>query len=108
MPKETIKKTPVSLPEVASIFKKREKDDELNYLQRIAYDHAKQASKISTTKAKKVIKTLMTEFELQEKTAISIVNFMPVTLDELRVFLQDESKVISTEDAQKILAVIIE
>ena len=108
MPKEIISREPISLSEVVAIFKKREKVSELNYLQRIAQDHATQAGKISATKAKKIIKTLMKDFDLQERTAITIINFVPQTIDELRIFLQDESRVIPTEEAEKILALILE
>ncbi|NHJ87222.1 MAG: hypothetical protein FK734_17290 [Asgard group archaeon] len=103
MPKETIKKEPVSLPEVVTIFNKRKKAGELNYLQRIALEHAQSSSKINSRVARTLIKTLMDDFELSESIAISIINFMPTTIDELRVFLQDATRVYSTEEAQKIL-----
>lgn len=108
MPKKIIKKRAVSLPEVADIFKKREKDSELNYLQRIAQEHAQQASKIKASKAKKIIKQLTGEYDLSKKTAITIVNFRPLTLNELRIFLQEESQVIPTEKAREILNLIID
>lgn len=106
MPKETLNKEPVSLPEVVTIFNKRKKDDELNYLQRIALEHAQRSSKITGKQAKTLVKKLITDFELSEHVAINIVNFMPETLDELRVFIQDASKIYSTEETQKILETI--
>ena len=107
MPKETVSKKPISLAEVVTIFNKRKKDGELNYLQRIALEHAQRSSsKITTTQARSIIKKLQTEFELTEDIAIHIVNFFPETLDELRIFLQDASRVYTTEELEKILAIL--
>jgi DNA-directed RNA polymerase subunit F len=103
MPKKTLRKKTVSLPEVVSIFNERKKAGELNYLQRIALEHAQRASQINAKKAKALIKKLEEEFELDKKIAIHIVNFMPVTVDELRVFLQDASKVYKTEEVRQML-----
>ncbi len=108
MPKETIDKKPVSLPEVVAIFNKRKKAGELNYLQRIALEHAQQSSKITGKQARTIIKNLMDEFELPEQIAISIVNFMPETLDELRIFIQDASRVYTTEEVEKMLDLLRE
>lgn len=108
MPKETIKKEPVSLPEVVSIFNKRKKAGELNYLQRIAHEHAQRSSKITGRQAKTLIKKLMTEFELTEMIAIHIVDFMPETIDELRIFLQDTSRVYTTEEVHSMLDLLRE
>ncbi len=108
MPKETIDKKPVSFPEVVTIFNKRKKAGELNYLQRIALEHAQRSSKITGKQAKTLIKKLMAEFELTEQIAISIVNFMPETLDELRIFIQDASRVYSTEEVEKMLDLLRE
>jgi len=108
MPKETLDKKPVSFPEVVTIFKKRKKAGELNYLQRIALEHAQRSSKITGKQVKSLIKKLMTEFELTEQIAITIVNFMPETLDELRVFIQDASRVYSTEEVEKMLDLLRE
>lgn len=108
MPKETIDSKPVSFPEVVSIFNKRKKAGELNYLQRIALEHAQRSSKITGKQAKTLIKKLMAEFELTEQIAISIVNFMPETLDELRIFIQDASRVYSTEEVEKMLDLLRE
>lgn len=106
MPKEILNKEPTSLPEVVALFNKRKKAGELNYLQRIALEHAQRSSKINAKQAKTLIKTLMTDFELSEQIAINIVNFMPETVDELRIFIQDASKVYSSEEVQKILKAV--
>jgi DNA-directed RNA polymerase subunit F len=108
MPKETVSKKPVSFPEVVSIFNKRKKEGELNYLQRIALEHAQLSSKTIGSKAKSLVKKLMSKFELSEEIAIHIVNFYPETIDEIRIFLQDASRVYTTEELQDILDLLIE
>lgn len=107
MPKETVSKKPVSFAEVVTIFNKRKKDGELNYLQRIALEHAQRSStKITTTQARTNVKKLQTDFELPEEIAIHIINFYPETIDELRIFLQDASRVYTTEELLNILDVL--
>ena len=106
MPKETLNKEPVSLPEVVTIFNKRKKVGELNYLQRIALEHAQRSAKISSRKARSLIKDLMEKYELSEQISINIVNFVPETIDEMRVFIQDASRVYSTEEIEKMLDLV--
>ncbi|HUT80009.1 MAG TPA: hypothetical protein VMZ29_02310 [Candidatus Bathyarchaeia archaeon] len=108
MPKQIINKESVSLPEVVAIFNKRKKNGELNYLQRIALEHAQKSSEITGKQARILIKKMMTEFELNEKIAINIINFMPETLDELRIFLQDASRVFTKEEVEKMLNLLRE
>ena len=108
MPKETVSKKPTSFPEVVAIFNKRKKEGELNYLQRIALEHAQLSSKTTSAKAKTVQKKLISQFELTKEIAIHIINFYPETIDELRIFLQDASRVYSTEELHKILDLLVE
>ncbi|MHA1126527.1 MAG: RNA polymerase Rpb4 family protein [Candidatus Heimdallarchaeota archaeon] len=108
MPKETLNKKPVSLPEVVTIFNKRKKDGELNYLQRIALDHAKNSSQFTGKQASSLIKELKTKYELTEAIAINIINFMPDTIDELRIYVQDAARVYSTEELDIILNLLID
>ena len=108
MPKETVSMKPVSLPEVVTIFNKRKKVGELNYLQRIALDHAQKSSQLNGRSARAKIKKMMDDFELTENIAIHIINFMPETLDEMRIFLQDASRVYKTEELQKLLNLLSE
>jgi DNA-directed RNA polymerase subunit F len=108
MPKETLDKEPVSLPEVVTIFNKRKKDGELNYLQRIAHEHAQRSSQMTGRSARALIKKLMSDYDLDEKIVINIINFMPETIDELRIFLQDASRVFKTEELREILSLLRE
>ena len=108
VPKETINKNPVSLPEVVSIFNKRKKEGELNYLQRIALEHAQRSAQVTGRQAKTLVKKIMAEFVLSEDIAITIVNFLPETIVELRVFIQDASKVFTTEEVGKLLDLLRE
>lgn len=108
MPKEIIKKERVSLPEVNTIFNKRKKDGELNYLQRIAHEHAQRSAKINTRSARSLHRKLMEEYELSDEIATNIINFVPETVDEMRVFIQDASRVYKTEEVQGMLDLVSE
>jgi len=53
-------------------------------------------------------KELTTKYELSEAIAINIVNFMPDTIDELRIYVQDAARVYSTEELENILNLLVE
>ena len=108
MPKETLSQKPVSLPEVVTIFNKRKKGGELNYLQRIALEHAQRSSQVTGAKAKSIIKKLVANYEITEQVAIHIINFMPETKDEMRIFLQDSTRVYTADEVGNMLNLLRE
>ncbi len=111
MPKEIHSSIPVSIPEVREMLLARKKDaekqmEELTYMQSVALDHAQLISKISAENAKNLVEELMTTFDISDKGAITLANYMPDTVDEIRVLLDPESKTMETEILEKILEML--
>jgi DNA-directed RNA polymerase subunit F len=50
-----------------------------------------------------VLKKLVEEFEVDEEEAVQIVNAMPESIQEIRVFLSGGRKIIETSKLEKIL-----
>ena len=96
MPLKIIKSKAVTLPQVKEIL---EDLDELNQFQRKTLDYASSFTKLSTEKAAELCKKLMDDFQLNEKEAVQIVNCMPSTIEELRVFFP-RHRVVETEKLQ--------
>ncbi len=76
----------VSLAEVKNILKKAEKDreGELIYEQRIAYDHAIRFAPLPANKIKDLLKDLMQIEGMDEKMAYMIVDILPTTEDDVK------------------------
>ncbi|MHA2091414.1 MAG: hypothetical protein ACW98K_11190 [Candidatus Kariarchaeaceae archaeon] len=104
MPKEIYHSEPISIPEVKQLLIARAKDgDELSYMQRIALEHAQLVTKISAESAKSLIEELMEKFRLSDKAALTLANFMPNTIDEIRQLLGKEIVAMETETVEEIL-----
>jgi DNA-directed RNA polymerase subunit F len=104
VPKEIYHSEPISIPEVKQLLIARAKDgDELSYMQRIALEHAQLVTKISAESAKSLIEELMEKFRLSDKAALTLANFMPNTIDEIRQLLGKEIVAMETETVEEIL-----
>ena len=59
-------------------------------------------------KAEELLQTLVKEYELDEAEAVQIINCMPETVDELRVFLAGGKKIIETQKLSQIVELLNE
>jgi len=105
MVRKIIKRQILSISEVKEMLEKHEKKRELTYTQRITLDYASKFSKLSSKSAKELAKKLITDFEIDEETAYQIVNALPLTLEELSVFLGG-TKIFTEEELKKIVELI--
>lgn len=80
---------------------------ELNQFQRKTLDYATSFSKINKKNAVKLREALESKIGLDGKEAVQIVNCMPESIEELRVFFP-RHKVIETEKLQEILKLLRE
>lgn len=103
--KASTDKRVVSLPETLDILEERKKGGELGYEQELAYEHAKKFSAISIEKAKK-LKGELTDLGLSEKTAVKVVDVMPINEAQLRNVLIIEKKTVEEEMVKKILELV--
>lgn len=83
----------LTIPEVKKLLESMGEEN-LDQLQRRAFDYVSKFSKADAEAANKLVARLVNEFGLEEDAAVQIVNCMPKTVDELRVFLASGRKII--------------
>jgi DNA-directed RNA polymerase subunit F len=97
----------LAIPEVKKLLESIG-DENLDQLQRRTLDYASKFSKIESQSAEQLIKRLTTEFGIDEDEAIQIVNCMPKTVDELRVFMAGGRKIIDASMLKTIIGILDE
>jgi DNA-directed RNA polymerase subunit F len=102
---ETEKK--LALPQVKKLMESVGEEN-LDQLQRRTFDYVSKFSKIDAEAAEGVMQRLVTEFGLEEIEAIEIVNCMPKSIEELRVFLAGGRKIIETAKLDAIINLLNE
>jgi DNA-directed RNA polymerase subunit F len=103
LPKEIYQSDPISLPEVKKLLLDRAHEDELSYMQRIALEHAQLVTRISVEDSKYLVDTFIEKYRLSDKGAITLANFMPNTIDEIRQLLGKDAISMETETIEEIL-----
>ena len=83
-------------------------EDKLDQFQRRSLDYASKFAKVDDAKAETIVDTLRTKFGLDEEEAIQIVNCMPESVEEIRVFLGGGRRIIETSKLQEILSFLDE
>ncbi len=79
-------------------------EEKLDQFQRRSLDYASKFSKVKEEEAEMMVKTLIEQYGLDEEEAIQIVNCMPQSVEEIRVFLGGGRKIIETSKLQGILS----
>ena len=83
-------------------------EENLDQFQRRTLDYVSKFSKVDPEKAEELLVKLVKEYELDEVEAVQIINCMPETVDELRVFLAGGRKIIETSKLVTIVALLNE
>ena len=78
----------------------------LDQLQRRTFDYVSKFAKVNSETGEKLVQKLMTDFGLEETEAIEIVNCMPKSIEELRVFLAGGRKIIETAKLEAIVKLL--
>jgi DNA-directed RNA polymerase subunit F len=97
----------LTLPEVKKLLESMGEEN-LDQLQRRAFDYVSKFSKANAEAAQKLVTILVTEYGLEEDEAVQIVNSMPKSVDELRVFLAGGRKIIDTAMLKTIVSLLDE
>ena len=95
----------LALPQVKSALEKIGEEN-LDQFQRRTLDYVKKFSKVDAKVAKKLLEKLIKKFGLEEAEAVQIVNCLPETVDELRIFLASGRKIIETAKLEAIIQVL--
>ncbi len=102
MPRKSTRTQLVTVPEVKRILEAIG-EEQLDQFQRRSLDYAAKFSKIDSKMAKNIMKNLIEQFELEEGEATQIVNCMPESIEEIRVFLAGGHKIMETAKLKAIL-----
>jgi DNA-directed RNA polymerase subunit F len=107
MPRKAIRERLLTVPEVKKALELIG-EDKLDQFQRRSLDYASKFAKVDEEKAEMIVDVLRDKFELDQEDAIQIVNCMPESVEEIRVFLGGGRKIIETSKLQEILSFLDE
>ena len=107
MSKKPIEEKPLAVPQVKQALEALG-EDQLDQFQRRTLDYTTKFSKIAPEDAETLVQKLIKEFELELNEAVEIVNCMPESVEETRIFLGGGKKIIETAKIEAILALLNE
>ena len=103
MARKALKERIVTVPQVKEALESIG-EERLDQLQRRSLDYATKFTKTDSKKIETFLNELREKFELEEEEAVQIINAMPESIQEIRVFLAGGRKIIETAKLEKILA----
>jgi DNA-directed RNA polymerase subunit F len=107
MSKKALRERPLTIPEVKKVLESLG-EDKLDQFQRRSLDYASKFSRVEPEKAEVLVKALVEKFGLEVEEAIQIVNAMPESIEEIRVFLAGGRKIVEASKLQEILNLLNE
>jgi DNA-directed RNA polymerase subunit F len=107
MSKREISENRLTVPQVKKVLEALG-DENLDQFQRRTLDYVSKFSKVDSEKAEVLLQKLVKEYEIDEAEAVQIINCMPETVDELRVFLAGGRKIIETSKLKSIVELLNE
>lgn len=107
MPRKATKERAITIPEVKKILESIG-EEHLDQFQRRSLDYAAKFSKVDFSMGEELVKKMMDEFGLEEEEAVQIVNCMPESIEEIRVFLGGGRRIVETSKLEGILAFLVQ
>jgi DNA-directed RNA polymerase subunit F len=107
MAKKPSRERLLTLPEVKKLLESVGEEN-LDQFQRRSLDYASKFSKVEPDKTEILVNTLVEKFGLEVDEAIQLVNSMPESIEEIRVFLAGGRKIVEASKLQEILNVLDE
>jgi DNA-directed RNA polymerase subunit F len=105
MSEKNVKERTLTLPQVKKLLESMGEEN-LDQFQRRTLDYLSKFSKVDADAAEELVAKLVTEFGLEENEAVQIVNCMPKSVEELRVFLAGGRKIIEGSKLETIVALL--
>jgi DNA-directed RNA polymerase subunit F len=102
MSKDSVTEKKLTLPQVKKIMEDIGEEN-LDQLQRRTFDYVSKFAKADPEASEKLVQKLMTDFGVDEVEAIELVNCMPKSVEELRVFMAGGRKIIETSKLEAIV-----
>ncbi|MBE0520157.1 RNA polymerase Rpb4 [Candidatus Bathyarchaeota archaeon] len=107
MAKNAITEKNLTVPQVKKLLVSLGEEN-LDQFQRRTLDYASKFSKVDAEASEKLVEKLVEKFGLEEEEAIQVVNCMPKSVEELRVFLSGGRKIIETSKLEAIVNLLDE
>ena len=107
MSKREISESKLTLPQVKQVLESVG-EEHLDQFQRRTLDYVSKFTKVESSNAELLLLKLVKEYDLDENEAVQIVNSMPETVDELRIFLAGGRKIIETQKLTTIVNLLNE
>ena len=102
MARKALKERIVTVPQVKEALEAIGEEG-LDQFQRRSLDYATKFSKVDPDIVDTVVKEFVEQFEVKEEEAVQIINAMPESIQEIRVFLAGGRRIIETSKLEKIL-----
>jgi DNA-directed RNA polymerase subunit F len=107
MSKREISESKLTLPQVKQVLESVGEEN-LDQFQRRTLDYVSKFTKVDPIAAELLLQTLVKEYDLDENEAVQIINSMPESVDELRIFLAGGRKIIETQKLASIVNLLNE
>jgi DNA-directed RNA polymerase subunit F len=107
MSKENLPEKNLTLPQVKKLLESIGEEN-LDQFQRRTFDYVSKFSKVDVKVAEGLVERLVKEFGLDDEEAVQIVNCLPLTVDELRVFLASGRKIVDASTLKTIASLLSE
>ncbi|UCG37324.1 MAG: RNA polymerase Rpb4 [Candidatus Bathyarchaeota archaeon] len=107
MPRKALEEKLLTVPEVKKLLESLGEEN-LDQFQRRALDYSSKFARVEAKTAKKLVKKLVKDFKLEKKDAVQLVNCMPESIEETRVFLAGGRKIVETQKLENILSFLNE
>ncbi len=105
MPRKAFRKEMITVPEVKQLLETMGEEN-LDQFQRRALDYAAKFAKAKPKPARRLVTDLVEQFELEEDEAVQLVNCMPESIAEIRIFLAGGRKIVETQKLEGILKLL--
>ena len=107
MSEKDVREKKLALPQVKKLLESMGEEN-LDQFQRRTLDYVAKFSKADAEVAEKLVEKLVAEVGVEKDEAVQIINCMPKTVDELRVFLAGGRKIIEASKLEAIVALLNE
>jgi len=107
VPRKGLREQSLPVPQVKKMLESLG-EEKMDQFQRRVLDYASKFSRTNTEEAEILVKSLVEQFGLEEEEAIQLVNCMPESVEEIRMFLAGGRKIVETSKLQGILKLLDE
>ena len=102
MVRKALKERIITVPQVKEALEAIG-EERLDQFQRRSLDYATKFTKVDPDKVDAIVKEFVEQFEVEEEEAVQIINAMPESIQEIRVFLSGGRRIIESSKLEKIL-----